>query len=687
VGVRRASRAASRWCAVVAVVVALAAAAQNAPPPAPPPTRPIPPHALTLWSARLDAHPALARQPFYFLMMTSGIAAGGAREVDTEYRDYLSRTQKVGVSVPILYLRTTKGAQGDWVFDPAFDTKRLCGTRPVADDNLKSVIDYALAHRLPVQFILNGGIWSDASCETPQWDLTDHLEQDKANVQWTQGDEAFPDDYLKNLNGSTASPELARSLTYNVYASAVRRYKKRNLQAAARLVADFAHKHPDLFVGVVLDADTYMNPFFRGTQSFDYNPGMLRQFREWLRVSGPYAGRPTDHAPDLSAYRRVHPMTLAEVNRIAGKQWKSWNEVEPPRRLPGIVQPLAPGERPIWEDPWWNLWDRFRKHIVDLHYDELSSWAHAAGIPRERIYSAQGLIHNDPELPPFAVRVDSDSASYDSAGVSVEGAIPRDGHLGAILYGRTARNAVVLEGGHSLFATIGRMDDGWGIVEYNNTDLKFPQKKPDYAMAYQTFRDAFNNGAREVSAMAWNGSNGIYADQPGYVPYTSWRNTPAEEAMRDFLVSHADVPVGARLWTFGTPVHSDADGWTAERGTLTAGAGFVTLQPAQREVTLLSPPDQVLRPQRLASLVVRFDANVKPSRMTVEAQEQRSGPWRPVGTASGPELAFKWPATWNNSRTIATRLRISMRFAGDAAGIKLTRLLLYPAPAATRASP
>jgi hypothetical protein len=685
--VRRAGRVAPRWCALVAVVVALAAAAQNAAPPAPPPKRPIPAHALTLWSPRLDAHPALARQPFYFLMMTSAIAAGGAREIDTQYRDYLSRTQKVGVSVPILYLRTTKGAGGDWVFDPAFDTKRLCGTRPVAEDNLQSVIDYALAHRLPVQFILNGGIWSDASCETPQWDLTDHLEQDKANCQWTQGNEVFPDDYLKNLNGSTTSPELARSLTYNVYASEVRRYKKRNLQAAAGIVADFARKHPDLFVGVVLDADTYMNPFFRGSQSFDYNPGMLRQFREWLRATGPYAGRPADHAPDLAAYRRARPMTLAEVNKLAGTHWKTWNEVEPPRRLPGIVEPLAPGERPIWDDPWWNLWDRFRKHIVDLHYDELSSWAHAAGIPRERIYSAQGLIHNDPELPAFAVRVDSNSASYDSAGVSVEGAIPRDGHLGAILYGRSARNAVVLDGGHSLFATVGRMDDGWGIVEYNNTDLKFPQKKPDYAMAYATFRDAFNYGAREVSAMAWNGSNGIYADQPGYLPYTSWRNTPAEDAMRDFLVSHADVPGGARLWTFGTPVHTDTDGWTAERGTLTPGAGFVTLQPAAHEVTLLSPPDQVIRPQRLASLLLRFDANAKPSRITVEAQEQPSGRWRPVGTASGPELAFQWPASWNNSRTIVTRLRVSMSFPGDAAGIRLLRLLLYPASPATRASP
>jgi hypothetical protein len=206
-------------------------------------------------------------------------------------------------------------------------------------------------------------------------------------------------------------------------------------------------------------------------------------------------------------------------------------------------------------------------------------------------------------------------------------------------------------------------------------------------MAYQTFRDAFNNGAREVSAMAWNGSNGIYADQPGYVPYTSWRNTPAEDAMRDFLVSHADVPVGARLWTFGTPVHVDADGWTAERGTLAPGAGFVTLQPDSREVTLLSPPDQVIRPQRLAQLVLRFDGNAKPSRTTVEAQEQPAGPWRRVGTTSGAEVALKWPASWNNARTIVTRLRVTIGFPGDAGGLKLARLLLYPASPTTRASP
>lgn len=677
-------RAASRWLALLAIGVV--AAAQSATP-TPPKPRPIPPGALTMWSGALDAHPSLAREPFFFLMMTSGVAGSGAREIDTEYRDYLSRTQKVGMAVPILYLRTTKGAAGDWAFDPAFDTKRKCKDRPVAEDNLDSVIAYATVHKVRVQFILNGGIWSDASCETPQWDLTDHLEQDRLNCQWTQADQVFPDDYLKNLNGSTASPELARSLTYHVYAKAVRSYKKRNLQAVSRDIAAFARAHPDLFVGVVLDADTYMNPFFRGSQSFDYNPGMLRQFREWLRGSGPYAGQPTDGAPNLRAYRRARPMTLAQVNEVARQHWRSWNDVQPPRHLPGIVEPIKPGEQPIWDDPWWNLWDQFRKHIVDLHYDELSSWVHEAGIPRARIFSAQGLIHNDPELPPFAVRVLSKSASYDSAGVSVEGAIPRDGHLGAIVYGRTARNAVVLEGGHSLFATIGRMDDGWAIVEYNNTDLKFPTKRPDYAMAYQTFRDAFNYGAREVSAMAWNGSNGLFADQPGYVPYTSWRNTPAEDAMRDFLVSHANVPLGARLWTFGTPVHADADGWSAERGALAAGLGFVTLAPAARDVTLLSPPDQVIRPSRIASLLMRFQGDAKPSKISVEARDAPNAPWRAVGTTTGSQLAFAWPAAWRNDATIVERLRVSLHFPEGSDRATLSRVLLYPAAPSGRASP
>ena len=93
----------------------------------------------------------------------------------------------------------------------------------------------------------------------------------------------MPDDYLKNLPGSQDAPELARSLTFNVYARDVRHYKKRNLQQAAQLIVAFMRAHPELFVGVTLDPDTYINPFFDEKQWYDYNPGTLRQFRAVAR--------------------------------------------------------------------------------------------------------------------------------------------------------------------------------------------------------------------------------------------------------------------------------------------------------------------------------------------------------------------------------------------------------------------
>jgi len=647
---------------------------------------PIPDGALAQWSAYLDERPWLAKERFHVLLMTSGIGLGGADQADTAYRDYLSRTMRIGIAVPILYMRTTHGRQGDWRFDPDFDLARKCGDRAVAEDNLASVIRYSIAHGLPVQFILNGGIWADASCESPQWDLTDHLQEDRANCQWSQHDEVFPDDYLRGLTGSTESPLLARSLTYHAYAGEVRRYKRRNLQAAARIIAAFAREHQDLFVGAVLDADTYMNPFFEGKAVFDYNPGMLRQFREWLRGAGAYARRPPAGSPNFFAHRRRYPLTLAEVNSLARQNWRRWSDVEPPRRLPGLSDPLTPDELPIWKDPWWNVWDEFRKHIVDLHYDDLSTWAHEAGLPRERIFSAQGLVQDGPARMPFAVRVDSASRSYDSGGVSIEGAIPENGHLGAIVYGHTARNDLEMENGHSLFATIGRMDEGWAIVEYNNTDLTAPTVPPDYAMAYKTFRDAFNYGAQEVSAMAWNGSNGIYIGKPGYAPHTSWRNTAAEDAMLDFMVSHADLPHGARLWTFGTPRRPDTDGWTADRGDLAAGAGFATLLPQGTEMTLLSPPDQVIRPAEIDRLVLRFSGTT-PVRTKAFARRDAVSDWVQVADAPGTDIALRWPAPWHDDpRAIVEQIRIEISFPAGTRDAKLARVLLYPATA-SRALP
>ena len=649
----------------------------------------LPPAAMHMWSGLLDAHPDLAQQRFNFLMMTSGASMGGAGETDTAYAPYLSRTQRVGVAVPLLYMRNTKGVAGDWVFDPDFDLKHKCRDRLVAEDNLRGIIDFSVKHKVPVEFILNGGIWGDASCNSPEWDLNDHLEDDDYNVQWSQDDQTFPDDYLKGLAGSTDSPELARTLTYNVYATKVRNYKKRNLQAAARLIHDFAREHPELFVGVVLDSDTYMNPFFKQVEYFDFNPGMIRQFREWLRGSGPYAGRPEPGVPDLSSYRRPKPFTLEEVRKLARKNWKSWEEVEPPRKFPGsLYRPAVPGEPIIWDDHWYEEWQIFRQHVVGLHYDELSKWVHEAGIPKDRIFSAQGFIAPDPGNKPIAIKITSRGKNFDTSGVSFEGSIPRYGHLGAVIYGETAENKTPMEGPHNLFSQFARMDPQWGVVEFNNTNLKLPKVLPTYDQAYRSFRDLFNYDARMVSPMAWNGSNGLYADQPDYVAYTSWRNTQAEDAMKDFVVSHADLPRGARLWTFGSARNATDDGWSLERGTLTAGKGSIDLRFTEAQATLISPPDQVLRSDTLEALYLGMRAPDALSTVQVFARIDPASPWQEivpvtaaeslVRAAPGLAVPLKWPSDWRARSVIAESVQIVLRFRDGIDRASVDRIALYP---------
>ncbi len=653
----------------------------------------IPQRAMSLWTGMLDQRTKPAK-PFRFLMMTSGAAVGGAAEAETTYAPYLSRTTAVGVAIPILYLRTTKGAANDWVFDPEFDLSRKCRDRPVAEDNLAGVMRYAIEKHLPVQFNLNGGIWADASCDIPEWDLNDHLEQDLNNCQWTQENIVYPDDYMKGLPGSTNSPELGRTLTYNVYATKVRAYKRRNLQAAARLVANFAREHPDLFVGVNLDADTYMNPFVSNGKFYDYNPGMLRQFRQWLGGSGPYAGKPEDGAPDLSVYRRKNPLTLAQVNRLAKQHWRSWSEVDPPRTFLGADRkPLPSGEVPYWRDPWYLEWDAFRKHIVGLHYSELSEWAHEAGIPADRIFSAQAFIAPDAGLKPVSVHIEGTSPDYDSAGVSIEGAIPRDGHLGAILYGPAAANEHWMEDGHSLFATIARMDPGWAIVEMNATDLKSPMQAPYYARSYHAFANMFNFDAQAVSLMAWNGSNGLYTDLPGYLPYTSWRNTPSEAAMRDFMVTHADLPRGARLWTFGTPAYADDDGWRLEQGKVYARGGYLELEVSDGTAALLSPPDQVIRASDIDSLILGLRNPAGFEAVQVFARTAHNLAWTAVGSPvsvsqlrswpAGLQVPLAWPQAWRNRATVITELKIVLAFAQGTTRTRLDRVALYPRDRAT----
>lgn len=633
------------------------------------------------WRSLYLSHGASPRDLFFIVPGLSAVKLGGARDLDTAYTSYLSPTVRVGMRVPILYMRTTLGASADWRFDPDWDYERRCGSRRIAEDSLNAVITHARKFRLPVLFTLNGGVWSDASCNVPDWDITDRLEQDENNVQWNERNEALPDDYLKNLPGAQESPELARMLTYNVFATRNRYYKRRNLQAAGRIIAEFARRDPDLFVGINLDPDTVQNPFFEERQWYDYNRDTVRQFRYWLAGTGPYQGRGDSGVPDLSRYRRAKPLRLVDVNRLSGREFRRWGDVDPPRSFPR-------DGRPFWNDPWSHEWEVFRRHLIDLHYDELSQWLTQVGIPSDRIFSSQGFMAPHDAAMPFAVRVQSPSKNYDSGGISVEGAIPSNGHLGAVLYGPAARNEIRMETEDSLFATFRRMDPGWGIMEFNTADLRAPSQLPTYEMAYKTFRDAFNFGARLVSPMAWGGSDGLQAGQPGYVSYMAWRNTPLEEAMRDFAVSHAYVPRGTRLWTFGSESFASDDGWSTTSGaTLRSGNGFLELQAQSAEVSLLSPSNLVIRQGEVGLLVLGIDTPQDVSHVRIDLRDA-SGNWVSAGASGRAALQTNpagvlIPIDWPSSLRVAEQVRVVIGLSGEPPSQKLMTLrhiALYRAP-------
>jgi hypothetical protein len=634
----------------------------------------IDPAALSRW---VGVAPS-ADEPFYLLPALSGVRFGGAAGLDAEYAAYESATVRIGMRVPILYMRTTRGASGDFAFDPDWDVERRCGNRRIAEDALGATLAHARAKSLPVLLTLNGGIWADAACDVAEWDVNDRLEQDKANCQWNEKNEVMPDDATRGLPGSLESPQLGRSLTFNVYATEVRRYKKRNLQQAARDVAAFMKVHPRLVVGVTLDPDTYINPFFNGAQWYDYNPGTLRQFRHWLAGTGPYAGQATADVPDLSSYRRAKPLTLAETSGLAGRVFQTWDEVDPPRTF--RLGPPAP----FWQDPWAREWEVFRRHLVQLHYDDLARWLVEAGIPRDRIWTAQGFVAPHRGMMPLAVAVDSPVRNFDSGGVSIEGAKPRDGHLGAILYGASALNDIRMDNDRSLFATFAGIDPGFAVIEFNTADPLRPRTLPGHAAGYRALREFWNAGARHVSPMAWNGSNGANYGAPGFVDYTAWRNTPLEEEARDFMLARAGLAPGSLLWEFGSSRHADDDGWSAETGTIATSPGALLVVPdANGHVVLLSPRGLALASERVGRVVAGLPGAVGVTALAVYGRGKDAAAWVLVGQARGDRIVAAAPGRvvergGSPSPVSLDQLRVEITFDKTPTAVPLARIAVLP---------
>ncbi|MEE9423540.1 MAG: hypothetical protein V3V18_01010 [Methylococcales bacterium] len=624
------------------------------------------PGKMNQWQALYDRNPQWVNDQFYFLHATSAASTGGAGGLSQAYAHYSSPTMRIGLRVPILYMRTTLGKDKDWLFDPDFDTSKTFNDKRLVDDSLQTVIDYAVAEKLAVSFTLNGGIWADAAGTAADWDLNDSLEEDPLNCQWTQYDEVFADDHLKGLTGSTESPELARVLTLNVFAKDVRRYKKRNLQAAGRVILKFQQQYPELFAGIGLDADTYLNPFFEG-HWHDYNPNTIRQFRQWLQGTGVYAPEGV-----LEKYRKSDLLDLRRLNSLAETNYKSWDEVDPPRKKPARSNQREPSRLSRWwlklmarfvdlppakkltleevvklEVPWIKQWELFRRHLVDLHYDDLSVWLTETGFNSRDIFSSQGFTAPHSSALPFAVYLDSPVKNYDSGGMSLEGAVPRNGHLGAIIYGESSVNNIRMETNGSLFEAFYKADPNWGVVEYNTSDYKHPEHLADYAQAYRSLRDVFNYQSRFVSAMAWNGSNGEMVDKPGFAAHTALRNTPMELAMKDFMVSRAYLPRRALIWEFGTPRHLDHDDWKASIGSIEPDFGSLVVTASENQATLVSPSLITIKKQHdVLVLGIRPKTAIRKIEVMSRSHKQSLSDSLNVSrlntTAAGVEIPLDW---------------------------------------------
>jgi hypothetical protein len=599
--------------------------------------------------------------PFHLVIATSNLKRGGAQGINERFGAYASSTMRIGISVPILYLRTTRGRAGDWVFDPEFDTSKKCSEgreRALVEDNLESVIAYAVREQMPVLLTLNGGVWADAACDSPQWDINDALEQERENCQWNAQNEVMPDNYFASLPGTHGGPELGRVLSYNIFNTKAREYKRRNLLAAAARVATFAREHPSLFIGVNLDSDTYFNPFFEGKQWYDYNPNTVKQFHLWLQGRGPYEdGFRSATVPNLSAHRRAQPLNLASISKLMGKPVTSWDEVDPPRQY--FVSPT-----PYWDDPWTTLWEQFKRHVIDIHYDELSQWTHEAGVAKEKIFSSQGFMPPREPINPAPIYLNSPGKNYDTGGMSIEGAVPSHGGLGAVIYGDAARGAIRTENGRPLFSIFNELSPHWAAVEFHPGDLREPDQVPNFVASYSALRAMLRGGAQFVSHMAWNGGSGKLRNEKGFVALTVIRDSPLETAMKHVLNVHRDLPRRSLAWTFGTLGNRDDEGWEVKAGSGHSDYGqFLVRTDSRGSATLLHRLGEGVSLSKFSHGVIQLSIEASASRKAqTEASATLMADTKPLVTVESDGSLSEAVATLSSAQTVNT-LSVQIRAA------------------------
>jgi hypothetical protein len=323
---------------------------------------------------------------------------------------------------------------------------------------LGEIVAAARAADVPFLVHLNGGRWAGGG------PLVERLMGDGRVMAW---------DHLDRPWSYPKDGELHFSL--GAYNELVRKYKKRNLQAAAAWLADFA-RSPDgrLFAGVSTDSEVLINlhPWS------DYNPLVIEEYVHWLqsdKIYDPNGGRWAGQGLGLG---------LRDLNRRYGTSFERWRDVTPPR---------AEGDSDRWRD-----WLRFRALLVDHNVQEQVDWIREAGIDGARVFAHQS--------PAIGGDVHADV---------LEAAQVDGGCTGITTYGPNAGDA-------DLFEKVRAFGAPWGIFEYNPlTD--------DEDAALAAIRAARSFGASIVCPYHWDDFGG--ENEVGY----TIRGTAFERALRRFV--------------------------------------------------------------------------------------------------------------------------------------------------------
>jgi hypothetical protein len=406
------------------------------------------------------ARPARAEQILYLLPILDGTVS------EARVRDVLDRlgggsgSVVVGFSGVYRYM-----AEVDDPISEEEDTDVDFAPRMAG---LERIANVARATNVPFLVHLNGGRWAGGG------PLIDRLMSDPRIMAWDQRDR--PWSYPKD-------GEYHFSL--GAYNELVRKYKRRNLQAAARWLASFA-AGPDgkLLVGVSTDSEVLINTH----PWYDYNPLVLEECVDWLQSAGIY-----DPATRGRWAGQGLGLSLRALNERWGTSFARWKDVRPPRE---------PSDSPAWKD-----WLRFRALLVDHNVQDQVDWIREAGLTGVPVFA-----HQSPALAPELSADVLDAAQVDGGGT------------GITAYGENAGNA-------QLFAKVRAYGATWGIFEYN-------PRTEDEAVARAGLQTARQYGVAIICPYHWDDQGG--ENEIGY----TIRDMPFERALRQFVEESVAGPPG-----------------------------------------------------------------------------------------------------------------------------------------------